>query len=172
MVEKRAVIDAAMSCGTGAIRLIEEPMAAAIGAGLDVCDTAANMIVDIGGGTTEIAVISLGRTAYSESVRVAGDEMDEAVQSYIRKAFNLHIGIFEAERQTEKLIQHLDIPPQAFLMIGNSLKSDVLPPLTIGCKSIHIPFHTTWAHEEVEAHEKDGKDYLELSHIAQLKDLL
>lgn len=98
MVEKRAVIDAAASCGSGNIRLIEEPMAAAIGAGLDVCEPAANMIVDIGGGTTEIAVITLGSTAYTESVRVAGDEMDEAIQGYLRKAFNLHVGLFEAER--------------------------------------------------------------------------
>ena len=73
-------------------------MAAAIGSGLQVNEAAGNMIVDIGGGTTEIAVISLGATAYSESVRIAGDEMDEAIEYYIRRAYNMQIGIFEAER--------------------------------------------------------------------------
>lgn len=98
MVEKRAVVDAALASGARQIHLIEEPMAAAIGSGLLVNDAAGNMIVDIGGGTTEVAVISLGATAYSESVRIAGDEMDEAIEHFIRRAFNLQIGIFEAER--------------------------------------------------------------------------
>jgi len=98
MVEKRAVIDAALSSGAREIHLIEEPMAAAIGAGLKVNEPAGNMIVDIGGGTTEVAVISMGATSYSESVRIAGDEMDEAIEHYIRRAFNLQVGIFEAER--------------------------------------------------------------------------
>ena len=103
MVEKRAVIDAALSSGARNIHLIEEPMAAAIGSGLAVTEVSGNMIVDIGGGTTEIAVISLGATAYSESVRIAGDEMDEAIEYYIRRAFNLQIGIFEAERIKQEI---------------------------------------------------------------------
>lgn len=98
MVEKRAVIDAALAAGARHVHLIEEPMAAAIGSGLKVMEPSGNMIVDIGGGTTEVAVISMGATAYSESVRIAGDEMDEAIEHYIRRAFNLQIGIFEAER--------------------------------------------------------------------------
>lgn len=98
MVEKRAVIDAALSSGARQIHLVEEPMAAAIGADLPVNEAGASMIVDIGGGTTEVAVITLGSTAYSESVRIAGDEMDEAIEQFIRRAFNLQIGIFEAER--------------------------------------------------------------------------
>lgn len=98
MVEKRAVIDAATSSGARQIYLMEEPMAAAIGSGIDVHDVGGNMIVDIGGGTTEVAVISMGSTAYSESIRIAGDEMDEAIEHFIRRAFNLQIGIFEAER--------------------------------------------------------------------------
>jgi rod shape-determining protein MreB len=73
-------------------------MAAAIGSGLPVHEVAGNMIVDIGGGTTEVAVISLGATAYAESIRIAGDEMDEAIEHFLRRAFNLQIGIFEAER--------------------------------------------------------------------------
>ncbi|MFN8388969.1 MAG: rod shape-determining protein [Bdellovibrionota bacterium] len=98
MVEKRAVVDAALASGARQIHLIEEPMAAAIGSGVPVRECGGNMIVDIGGGTTEVAVISLGATAYAESVRIAGDEMDEAIEVFIRRAFNLQIGIFEAER--------------------------------------------------------------------------
>ncbi|MCB0324932.1 MAG: rod shape-determining protein, partial [Bdellovibrionales bacterium] len=98
MVEKRAVIDAALASGARQIHLIEEPMAAAIGSGMPVRECGGNMIVDIGGGTTEVAVISMGSTVYSESVRIAGDEMDEAIEHFIRRAFNLQIGIFEAER--------------------------------------------------------------------------
>ena len=98
MVEKRAVIDAAISSGVRQVHLIEEPMAASIGAGLSVNDAGACMMVDIGGGTTEVAVITMGSTAYAESVRIAGDEMDEAIEQFIRRAFNVQIGIFEAER--------------------------------------------------------------------------
>lgn len=98
MVEKRAVVDAAIASGARQIHLIEEPMAAAIGSGMSVMECGGNMIVDIGGGTTEVAVISLGATVYSESVRIAGDEMDEAIENFIRRAFNLQVGIFEAER--------------------------------------------------------------------------
>ena len=98
MVEKRAVIDAAHASGARDVNLIEEPMAAAIGSGMPVLDCSGNMIVDIGGGTTEVAVISLGATVYSESVRIAGDEMDEAIEQFIRRAFNLQVGLFEAEK--------------------------------------------------------------------------
>lgn len=98
MVEKRAVVDAALASGARQIHLLEEPMAAAIGSGMPVQECGGNMIVDIGGGTTEVAVISMGSTVYSESVRIAGDEMDEAIEHFIRRAFNLQIGIFEAER--------------------------------------------------------------------------
>jgi rod shape-determining protein MreB len=73
-------------------------MAAAIGSGMPVRECGGNMIVDIGGGTTEVAVISMGGTVYSESIRIAGDEMDEAIEQFIRRAFNLQIGVFEAER--------------------------------------------------------------------------
>lgn len=98
MVEKRAVIDAALASGARNINLIEEPMAAAIGSGMPVRECGGNMIVDIGGGTTEVAVISMGATVYAESVRIAGDEMDDAIENFIRRAFNLQVGIFEAER--------------------------------------------------------------------------
>lgn len=96
-VEKRAVIEAAISAGAKAAFLIEEPMAAAIGAGLPVAEPTGSMVVDIGGGTTEIAVISLGGIVTALSIRVGGDEMDEAIVYYIRKEYSLMIGERTAE---------------------------------------------------------------------------
>ena len=97
-VERRAIQESAESAGARRVLLIEEPMAAAIGAGLPVTEPSGSMIVDIGGGTTEVAVISLGGIVYSRSVRVGGDKMDEAIISYIRRNHNLLIGESSAER--------------------------------------------------------------------------
>src|SRR3954465_11473785 len=97
-VEKRAVEEACLSAGARQAYLIEEPMAAAIGAGLPVGEPTGSMIVDIGGGTTEVAVLSLGGIGYSRSGRVGGDKMDEAVIAYIRRHQNLLIGEASAER--------------------------------------------------------------------------
>ncbi|MFH0803440.1 MAG: rod shape-determining protein [bacterium] len=96
-VEKRAVVEAAISAGAKRAFLIEEPMAAAIGAGLSVDEAGGNMVVDIGGGTSDVAVISLGGIVVSESIRVAGNKMDEAIVRYIRKTYNLMIGERTAE---------------------------------------------------------------------------
>ncbi|MDF2635963.1 MAG: cell shape determining protein MreB/Mrl family [Pelosinus sp.] len=96
-VEKRAVIDATIQAGAREAYLIEEPMAAAIGAGLPVHEPTGNMVVDIGGGTTEVAVISLGGIVTSRSIRVGGDEMDEAIIQYIKRTYNLMIGERTAE---------------------------------------------------------------------------
>ncbi|HHX73608.1 MAG TPA: rod shape-determining protein [Firmicutes bacterium] len=96
-VEKRAVIDATKQAGAKEAFLIEEPMAAAIGAGLPVEEPTGSMIVDIGGGTTEVAIISLGGIVTSRSIRVGGDEMDEAITHYIKKNYNLMIGERTAE---------------------------------------------------------------------------
>ncbi|MEY2598592.1 MAG: hypothetical protein RLZZ244_2546 [Verrucomicrobiota bacterium] len=96
-VEKRAVKDSALRAGAREVHLIEEPMAAAIGCGLPVQDAAGNMIIDIGGGTTEVALISLSGIVYSRSVRVAGDELDEAIVQYMKRAYNLMIGERTAE---------------------------------------------------------------------------
>jgi rod shape-determining protein MreB len=102
-VEKRAVRDSAMQAGAREVYLVEEPMAAAIGAGLPIQDPGGNMIVDIGGGTTEVAVISLSGTVYCKSVRIAGDEMDEAIVQYIKKHYNLLVGERRAEEIKIKL---------------------------------------------------------------------
>ena len=96
-VEKRAVRDSAESAGAREVYLIEEPMAAAIGVDLPVQEPTGNMIIDIGGGTTEVAIISMSGIVYSRSVRIAGDEMDEAIVNYIKKKYNLLIGERTAE---------------------------------------------------------------------------
>lgn len=97
-VEERAVEEAVMQAGAKEVYLIEEPMAAAIGSGLDVGEPSGNMIVDIGGGTTEVAVISLGGIVVSHSLRVAGDELDEDIINYIKRELNLAIGNTTAEQ--------------------------------------------------------------------------
>jgi rod shape-determining protein MreB len=96
-VEKRAVYDAAISAGAREVYLIEEPVAAAIGAGLPIQETRGSMVVDIGGGTTEVAVFSMGGIVISRSIRVAGDEMDEDIVQYMRNKYNLLIGERRAE---------------------------------------------------------------------------
>lgn len=102
-VEKRAVIESGMQAGAREVRLIEEPVAAAIGAGLPIDQPVGNMVVDIGGGTTEVAVISLSSVAYSESVRIAGDEMNEAIQRYFQDKHQLLIGENMAEKTKIKV---------------------------------------------------------------------
>jgi rod shape-determining protein MreB len=96
-VEKKAIYECAKSAGASEVFLIEEPMAAAIGAGLPITEPTGNMVVDIGGGTTEVAVISLGGIVYSKSVRVAGDKIDEAIVQYINRNYNFLIGLSTAE---------------------------------------------------------------------------
>jgi rod shape-determining protein MreB len=97
-VEKRAVKESAEGAGAREVYLIEEPMAAAIGAGLPITEPSGNMVVDIGGGTTEVAVISLAGIVYSQSVRVGGDKMDESIVAYMKRKYNLAIGEQTAER--------------------------------------------------------------------------
>jgi rod shape-determining protein MreB len=97
-VEQRAVKDAAYAAGARKVYIIEEPMAAAIGSGLPVHEPTGNMVVDIGGGTTEVAVISLAGIVYSQSVRVGGDKMDESIMAYMKRKYNMAIGEQTAER--------------------------------------------------------------------------
>ncbi|KAA9020445.1 rod shape-determining protein [Sphingobium limneticum] len=98
MVERRAIQIAAMNAGASRVQLIDEPMAAAIGAGLPVTQPLGAMVVDIGGGTTEVAILSLQGIAYSNSVRMGGDKLDEAIASHVRRSHNLMIGEMTAER--------------------------------------------------------------------------
>jgi rod shape-determining protein MreB len=102
-VEKRAVLEAAMEAGAKKTYLIEEPMAAAIGAGLNITEANGNMIVDIGGGTTDIAIISLGGIVVSESLRVGGDRFDDAIIRYIKKMYNMMVGERTAEEIKVKI---------------------------------------------------------------------
>ncbi len=97
-VERRAIQESALSAGARRVNLIEEPVAAAIGAGLPVSEPTGSMVVDVGGGTTEVAVLSLGGVVYSRSVRVGGDKMDEAIIAYIRRMHNLLVGEASSER--------------------------------------------------------------------------
>lgn len=127
-VERRAIVEAAESAGARRVELIEEPMAAAIGAGLPVTEPTGSMVVDIGGGTTEVAVISLGGIVYARSVRVGGDKMDEAIIAYIRRMHNLLIG----EASAEKIKKQIGIayPPaddeqEVMLIKGRDLASGV-----------------------------------------------
>lgn len=116
-VEKRAVVDAALQAGAREAYVIEEPLAAAIGAGLPVFLPSGNMIVDIGGGTTEIAVISLGGIVVSRSIRVAGDEMDDAIMQYVKKTHNVVIGSKTAENVKKSIGAASCSDPQAFMEV-------------------------------------------------------
>jgi rod shape-determining protein MreB and related proteins len=136
-VEKRAVRDSAAAAGAREIHLIEEPMAAALGAGLPVTEPQGNLIVDIGGGTTEVAVISLGGIVFSRSVRVAGDKMDEAVISWIRRKHNLLIGERTAEQIKIQLgcAWPLDEPEEMYVK-GRDLMRGVPETITVHSEEI------------------------------------
>src|SRR3954463_3180210 len=118
-VERRAIQESAESAGASKVYLIEEPMAAAIGAGLPVTEPTGSMVVDIGGGTTEVAVLSLGGIVYSRSVRVGGDKMDEAIIAYIRRHQNLLIGEASSERIKK------EIGSAALPMDGNGVTMEI-----------------------------------------------
>jgi rod shape-determining protein MreB len=118
-VERRAIQESALSAGARRVFLIEEPMAAAIGAGLPVSEPTGSMVVDIGGGTTEVAVLSLGGIVYSRSVRVGGDKMDEAIIAYIRRHQNLLIGEASSERIKK------EIGSAALPMDGNGVTMEI-----------------------------------------------
>jgi len=136
-VEKRAVRDSALAAGAREVYLIEEPMAAAIGAGLPITEPSGNMIVDIGGGTTEVAVISLAGIVFSKSIRVAGDKMDEAIVGFIKRKYNLLIG----ERTAEHIKKEIGsaYPLDEILTIevkGRDLVAGVPKTLTVNSDEI------------------------------------
>ncbi len=138
-VEKRAVRESAESAGAREVYLVEEPMAAAIGAGLPITEPTANMIVDIGGGTTEVAVISLAGIVYSRSVRVAGDKMDEAILQYIKRKYNLLIGEHSSEMIKTTIGNVMPEEPYDSMDIkGRDLVSGVPKTLRIGAEEIRV----------------------------------
>lgn len=138
-VEKRAVRESAESAGAREVYLIEEPMAAAIGAGLPITEPTANMVVDIGGGTTEVAVISLAGIVYSKSVRVAGDKMDHAILQHIKRRYNLLIGEHSSERIKMTLGDVLPESPYEQMQIkGRDLVSGVPKTITIDSAEVRV----------------------------------
>lgn len=159
-VEKRAVRDAAMHAGAREVYLIEEPMAAALGAGLPIAEPGANMIVDIGGGTTEVAVISLSGIVYCKSVRTAGDEMNESIIQYVRKQHNLLIGERQAEeikikigsayamsteRQTTQVKgrDSIDGLPKTFVMTDEEVREALRDPVMTIVGAVHACLEQT-----------------------------
>ena len=122
-VERKAIQDSALAAGARKVQLIEEPIAAAIGAGLPISEATGSMVVDIGGGTTEIAVMSLGGVVYSESLRVAGDAMDQAIISYMRQKFNLLIGEASAEKIKKEIGTAIATSGNTYVMKGRDIRS-------------------------------------------------
>ncbi len=136
-VEKKAVIDAATMAGVRAVYLVEEPMAAAIGVGIPIHKPEGNMVIDIGGGTTDVAVTSLSAIAYGESIRVAGDEMDESILRYMRLQHHLNIGIFEAERVKIEIGSAYPVKPNLTSEVrGLNIKTGIPTSLTISDEEI------------------------------------
>lgn len=144
-VEERAVVDAAMQAGASKTYLIEEPIAAAIGAGIDISRPCGNMLVDIGGGTTDIAVISLGGIVVSESLKVAGDKFDEAIIKYIRKKHNVLVGERTAEDMKIKIGcvfkgDAENYEPRSMEIRGRSLVSGLPKTITVSSDEMFDAF--------------------------------
>jgi rod shape-determining protein MreB len=136
-VEKRAVRESALSASAREVYLIEEPMAAAIGAGLPITEPSGNMIVDIGGGTTEVAVISLSGIVNSNSVRVGGDKMDEAILNYVKRKYNLLIGERTAERIKIEIGNAYPVDePKSMIVKGRDLVAGVPKTLEINTEDV------------------------------------
>src|SRR5476649_2159443 len=153
-VEKRAVKDSATHAGARDVYLIEEPMAAAIGVGLPVQESAGNMIIDIGGGTTEVALISLSGIVFSRSVRVAGDELDAAIVQYLKRAYNLMIGertaedikikigsAYPVEKETTMEVKGRDLVaglPKTLTITSQEVREAMAEPVQVIVESIRI----------------------------------
>ncbi len=136
-VERRAVKESAEAAGARRVHLIEEPMAAAIGVGLPVQEAAGNMIVDIGGGTTEVALISLSGIVYSRSVRCAGDELDDAIISYMRRTYNLMVGERTAEDIKIRIGSAYPLPQELYIEVkGRDLVAGLPKTVTIRSEEV------------------------------------
>jgi rod shape-determining protein MreB and related proteins len=135
-VEKRAVRESAESAGAREVYLIEEPMAAAIGAGLPITEPICNMVVDIGGGTSEVAVISLAGIVYSKSVRVGGDKMDEAILQYIKRTYNLLIGERTSEIIKTTIGNAYPLEPESMDVKGRDLVTGIPKIISINSDEV------------------------------------
>jgi rod shape-determining protein MreB len=167
-VEKRAVRDSAERAGARSVILIEEPKAAAIGVGLPVEEPAGNMIIDIGGGTTELAVISLGGLVYAKSIRIAGDEMDAAIIEYLRKTYNLMIGERTAEEIKIRIGSAFPLDEELNMDVrGRDLISGL--PKTISVTSVEI---REALHDPVQAIVDASKSTLEQTPPELASDLI
>jgi rod shape-determining protein MreB and related proteins len=158
-VERRAVIQAAQRAGASKAYVIEEPMAAAFGAGLPVDEPSGSMIVDIGGGTTEVAVISLGGIVHSRSIRVAGDELDDAISAYVRRAYNLYIGdrtaeltkieigsAVELEQELEIVVKGRDLVtglPRSAVISSEEVRMAIQEPLNAIVEAVKLTLEAT-----------------------------
>jgi len=158
-VERRAIRDAALAAGASKVFLIEEPMAAAIGAGLPVAEATGSMVVDIGGGTTEVGVIALGGMVYSGSIRVGGDKFDDAIVNYIRRNYGMLIGeataelikkqvaiafpsseVLEVEVKGRNLAEGI---PRSFTVSSNEIREAIADPLNQIVSAIKIALEQT-----------------------------
>ena len=153
-VERRAIRESALSAGAREVKLIEEPMAAAIGAGLQVEEATGSMVVDIGGGTTEIAIMSLNGVVYSDSVRIGGDRFDEAIVSYVRRKYGSLIGDSTAERIKQEVgcgfksdeLKEIDVRgrhlaegvPRSFTLTNDEILSALEEPLEAMMRSVKL----------------------------------
>ncbi len=138
-VEQRAVKDSAEQAGAKEVRLIHEPMAAAIGIGIDVLEPTGNMIIDIGGGTSEIAVIALGGIVNNKSIRIAGDDFNADIEDYMRRQHNIHIGERTAERikiEVGAALPFLDNPPDDFFVHGRDMLSGIPKEIRVNYSEI------------------------------------
>ncbi len=158
-VEKRAVRESALSAGAREVFLIEEPMAAAIGAGLDVTAPTGNMVVDIGGGTTDVAVISLSGIVTSRSIRTGGDKMDEAIINYVKRKYNMLIGERTAEQvkmtvgtaSTESAVTEMEIKgrdlvagiPKVVTTSSDEMREALLEPIHAIVETVHLTLEKT-----------------------------
>jgi len=130
-VERKAIQDSALAAGARKVKLIEEPIAAAIGAGLPISEATGSMVVDIGGGTTEIAILSLGGVVYAHSLRIAGDAMDAAIIAYMKKQFNLLIGEASAEKIKKEIGTAIPTSGNTYLMKGRDIRSGTPKEITL-----------------------------------------
>jgi rod shape-determining protein MreB len=169
-VEKRAVYDAAMSAGAREAFLIEEPIAAALGAGLPISEVRGSMVVDIGGGTTEVAVMSMGGVVVARSLRVAGDEMDTDIVQYIRNKYNLLIGEGVAEQIKMKIGSAYPLPQEKTMEVrGRNLVNGL--PESIEISSVEVREALSGSVQVIVDTIRDALDEIPPEIVADLKDI-